>query len=50
MTADNVMRVLNKLGPGAINISFEANSGSAFAAQEHWMPEIWPLPFWRQAA
>ena len=48
--ADNVVRVLNKLGPGSITLSPELNVGTAFASQEHWMPEVWPLPFWSQAA
>ena len=47
---DEVARLLNKLGPGTITLSPGVGGGTAFGSQEHWMPEVWPLPFWSQAA
>ncbi len=47
---EDVASMLNKLGPGSITLSPEVSGGRAFASQEHWMPEVWPLPYWRAAA
>jgi hypothetical protein len=45
--ADNIAALLKKLGDIKISlIAAGINPGDAPSGNAHWMPRVWPLPFW----
>jgi hypothetical protein len=47
MGGANIVAVLKKLGGLSVaQMPNSAASGQALPYNNHWMPRIWPLPFW----